>query len=357
VTALRALAPPHRPERLRAGPAVSRPRNGKSPVFVVVPGAVNYFYNRAGQRIAAAARAVGVAAEVHTLQTLGNREGGCVLLLNPPEAVAGHPVQEEGLARVRALLARHDRVAAVSLECARTHWYADLLALCRSAGIDTLIDLGFVSQYDAQPAAARSGYRFVVNGLTAGERRSVKWQAGPGERPIPWMFVGHHSAERANLVARLLCGAAPGGLVYLPALSPVADGGPHIGERSFLRALGRAEVQVWCSHHDHFYIESERFRMSLLAGNIPVKAVSHPPSEGPVLPFHYLMPTVEHLPTFLRDMDLAATWSRFADDFLALPSLEDAIAETLADLGVTANGPRANGAAPKARPVREAVGR
>jgi hypothetical protein len=224
--------------------------------------------------------------------------------------------------------------------------------------IDTVIDLGLVSQFAAHPEGARTKYRFLVNGLTAEERETVRRHAGPAGRPIPWLFVGHRSAERADLVARMVRDVAPDGLAYLPALSPVADGGPHIGERSFLAALGRAVVQVWCSHHEHFYMESERFRMSVLAGCLPVKAVQHPPAGAALLPFHYLMPTVADVPRFLREMDVAATWARFTDDFLGLPSLEDGIAEVLAGLGVSTGraGPQTNGTHPKSRPAMSRVG-
>jgi hypothetical protein len=134
----------------------------------------------------------------------------------------------------------------------------------------------------------------------------------------------------------------------------VADGGPHLGEQSFLAVLGRAAVQVWCSHHDYFYMESERFRMSLLAGCVPVKAVPQPSADAALLPFHYLMPAVADLPGFLRDMDLPATWARFTDEFLALPSLEDGIGEVLAAFGVSPTAARTNGTGPK---LRSAVSR
>jgi hypothetical protein len=347
VTALRTFVDQPAPDP-HSG-AIRRPA---PPVLVVVPGAVNYFHNRAGERIAAASRAIGLPAEVHTLESLRNREGGCVLIVNPGEAVAGHPNKAEALDLVQGLARRHEGVAAVMLECARTHWYTDQLAYCATAGIDAVIDLGFVNQHDAQPAAARAGYQFVVNGLTADERRLVNRRAVPTGRPIPWVFVGHYSAGRAGLVGRLVRDAAPGGLVYLPSLSPVVSGGPHLGEPSYLAVLSRAAVQVWCSHHEHFYIESERFRMSLLAGGVPVKAVARPPASGPLVPFHYLMPTIDGLPEFLREMDLAQTWARFVDDFLSLPSLEEGIAEALAALGVTPGTaePQANGS-PKARRV------
>jgi hypothetical protein len=92
-----------------------------------------------------------------------------------------------------------------------------------------------------------------------------------------------------------------------------------------------------------FYLESERFRMSLLAGCVPVKALLHPAPGVPLLPFHYLLPAAECLADFLRSLDLPATWARFEDEFLALPPLEEGVAEALTGLGIAVNGARANG--------------
>src|SRR5205823_1576345 len=96
----------------------------------------------------------------------------------------------------------------------------------------------------------------------------------------------------------------------------------------------RSDVQVWCSHHEHFYLESERFRMSLLAGCVPVKAVLQSPPHGALLPFYYLLAEVNELPERLRSMDLGLTRARFEEEFVGLPSLEDGFAEALAAVGV-----------------------
>jgi len=155
-----------------ASPVRASARGQPTPnLTVVVPGKVNYFYNRAGQRIAGAIHSLGASAEIHTLESLGRREGGCILVVSPPEVVASCADKSDGLSRIRALVDRADLVVAVSLECARTHWFTDQAAICNYAGIETIIDLGVTNQYEALTLDERRQYHFVVNGLTAAERQ------------------------------------------------------------------------------------------------------------------------------------------------------------------------------------------
>ena len=318
----------------RATPAAQTAGTRSSPPLarVIVPGSVNYFYDRAGARLAEALRGLGVDAEVTTLATKGEDSAPRELcfLVNPYEIAAGHGDQPDALRRMRDALARCGRGVAVALECVHTPWFTHSVRLCREAGIGTLLDLGFHSQLDDLPGDAAGLYRFCFNGLTASERREASSLAPPEEdRPIPWVLVGHQSAERAELALRLVREAAPDGFVYLPRLSPVTESGPHLNGRQFRQVLSRARVQLWCSHHPHFYMESERFRDSLLSGSLPLKVVDRAPDLARVFPFEYTV--VEHgaVPGWLRETTYAPAWRRFRDEFLALPSLEEGLVAVL----------------------------
>ena len=159
------------------------------------------------------------------------------------------------------------------------------------------------------------------------------------------MLVGHQSAERAELAHRLVREGPPDGFVYLPRLSPVTESGPHLNGRQFQQVLSRAQVQLWCSHHPHFYMESERFRDSLLTGSVPLKVVDRPPEPSRVFPFEYLVAAHAEAPAWLRRSDYAATWARFREEFLALPPLEEGLA---AFMGIA---PPAPAAAPQVSPA------
>ena len=143
------------------------------------------------------------------------------------------------------------------------------------------------------------------------------------------------SEERAALASRLVREANPDGFLYLPHLSPVTQAGPHLNEQQFQKVLLRTRCQVWCSHHGHFYAEGERFRNSLLTGSLPLKVVTTTPDSGKVLPFDYLMVSAKDAPGALRHLqsNFTATWCRFVDDFLALPSLAQGLAGFLKDEG------------------------
>jgi hypothetical protein len=326
---------------------------------VVVPGSVNYFYDRAGERVAEALRGIGVAAEVTTLAPAANEEAAAdwCFLVNPYEIAAGHGDQADAIDLMRGMVSRSGRCVAVALECVQTPWFSHSVRLCRDAGLDAILDLGFHSQLDELPDDVAGMYHFCFNGLTASERRVVPVAPTASERPIPWVLVGHQSAERAELAYRLAREGPPDGIVYLPRLSPVTESGPHHNRPQFQRVLSHAQVQLWCSHHPHFYMESERFRDSLLTGSVPLKVVDRPPDASRVFPFEQLVTGHDEVPAWVRGIDYAAAWARFREEFLALPSLEEGLA---AFVGVAppadADAPAATSAPARQASAHEAKG-
>ena len=87
------------------------------------------------------------------------------------------------------------------------------------------------------------------------------------DRHIPWAFVGHMTESRVALVDFLVHQFDPGGFVYIPTLAPYTEtDSPHLNQREFERVLYHTRYQMWRSHHEHFYLEPERFRTSLLTG-------------------------------------------------------------------------------------------
>src|SRR4051812_47720139 len=264
---------------------------------VLVPGGVNYFYDQAGRRIADALAQIGCRATIHTLRSVPpDAEFNTCFFVNLYELGVGFGQEDVAVEHVERLQKRCGQSFAVTLDCARTHWFSQTLNLCRRAGVKTLLDFGFADQSADVPRASRSLYRFVFNGLTAGERETLEAVRPVAEdRPLPWAFVGHVSASRAELVARLVRELDPGGFVYLPRLVPVTKDGPHLNEEQFQRVLRCARFQLWRSHHEYFYMESERFRTSALAGCVPIKLIQPWEGADPHLPFRRLLVDEEHL--------------------------------------------------------------
>jgi len=122
----------------------------------------------------------------------------------------------------------------------------------------------------------------------------------------------------------------PGGFVYLPRLVPVTQDGPHLNEEQFQRVLQRTRFQIWRSHHDYFYMESERFRMSALAGCVPVKLVRPWETGDPNLPFRGLLIDEDQAAERLRELHFETSWGKVRQEFLMRPSLEDGLGELLA---------------------------
>jgi hypothetical protein len=299
--------------------------------LVVVPGGVNYFYDQAGRRIAEALAQLGCRAAIHTLRTVPDAEFDACFLVNLYELGVGYGQEEVALQRVKNVRRRCRRTFAVALDCVKTHWFSQTLELCRRAGVTTLLDFGFLDQSPDLPRDARSIYRFVFNGMTDGERGALEsLRPSADDRPLPWAVIGHASPSRVELVERLVREVDPAGFVYLPRLVPVTQDGPHLNEEQFQRVLRRTRFQIWRSHHDHFYMESERFRMSALAGCVPVKLVRAWEQADPSLPFRALLIDEEEAAARLRELHFEHAWEQVRDEFLARPTLEEGLSELLA---------------------------
>ena len=353
-------APPKKSRRVKArssdarAPArkartPARAAGGLKTALVVVPDDVNYFYAQAGRRLAEAMRGVGADVEVRTLKAAPQDESfDLCVMVNLYELAFGYGDEAAGYDRLTELADRCGRRVAVAMDCARTQWFAQATELCERVGAETLLDLGLHDQSAAVPRRARGLYRFAFNGLTSRERSQVaRWGGATVDRPVPWVFVGHVSAERASLVRRLVNEVDPGGFVYMPQLAPYREKGPHLNESQLQSLLERARLHVWCSHHPHFYMESERFRNAALAGCLPVKVVQTVPDKAPSLPFARLVLREGDLAATLRSMDFVREWERFAHEFLDLPSLEESVAGLLADR----RAPRVKARTGKPRPA------
>ncbi len=308
--------------------------------LVLISGTVTYFYNLTGRRLAEALRNLGWTVDLHTLKTAPDQDYDYVFLMNTTDLVLSCATPYDAIHRLARVRARCRCLALVLLEPVETNWFAHAYDLGKTAQIDLLLDGGLYSQADRVAADARPVYRFFFNGLTAAERASIPYQVAHAARPIPWVMVGHATTTRAKLVKRLMEEVDPGGFVYLSRLEAVTEDGPHLNEQQFMAALRHARYQVWCSHHQGFYLEGERFRMSLLAGALPLKILLHPLPDRNRWPFAYLLLDKDDFPAAMRALDPAALWNRFVADFCALPSLEVGLETALAGAGQTVGGLR-----------------
>jgi len=317
--------------------------------LVIVPAGLNYFYELHGQRLAEALRTLGFEVEIRTLASSSNRRYDLCLLTNISEIVISYgqegvrevqhqitPAQERAaLDAVRRLHYHCASVFCCPLECTSTPWYEGIQRYCQATGIATILDFGLHDQSAALGAKARALYHYLTNGLTPSERRMVDEAEDDDERPIPWSIVGHVTQDRIALVERLVQQVDPRGFVYLPHLTKVASkGSPHLNQAQFDAVLRRSRYQIWCSHHKHFYMEGERFRMSLLAGCVPIKVV---PNDQPVpsgMPFRSLVLSEAEVVKHLREFDFRVVRRRFRDDFRNLPGLTESLAAFLMARGI-----------------------
>lgn len=299
--------------------------------LILISGSVNYFYNQTGRRIAEALRAAGWTVDLTTLDAEWQGEYDWGVLINISELIFSRRVQGDGLARLREARQRCRRLGQALLECVATNWFRESAQMSAEVGTEVFLDLGLHDQSAGVPAKLKDSYRFVFNGLTPSERRTVESLREPAaaltERPIPWAVVGHQTPSRVKLVTRLVREFDARGFCYLPGLSPVTENGPHLNEQQFHRVLERSRYHVWCSHHDRFYLEGERFRAALLAGAVPIKVMLGESNwrETAAGIFDSLILDEEDFPARLQTLDFAATQRDFLEDFRRRPSLTDSL--------------------------------
>jgi hypothetical protein len=226
-------------------------------------------------------------------------------------------------------------MAATSLEAVRTKWFDDITKCMRATGIETVLDFGFHSQAAHLSRRMRHQYRFVTNGLTASEERCLdRTIQSESTRQIPWAFIGHQTPNRAALIDYLVSTFDPRGVVYIPNLSPCREkGSPHLNQEQFEAVLRHTKYQLWCSHHtNQTYLESERFRMSVLTGSVPVKITMGDANLDECLPFRYLMTDVHSLVTTLRSWNFGEIRERFCTEFKNLERLHDGLERFLTEV-------------------------
>jgi hypothetical protein len=315
-------------------------------ILVVVPGGVNYFYDAIGKRFADAFRNIGCFVDVRTLGDYQASEYDFTLYVNLYEVglmyIAGYPESPDrvrsvaeanpdmsrALQQIQVVQRNTRRSGALLLDCVHTEWFARNYQLCQAAGIETLYDLGFHSQAHALSGRTGVSYQFLFNALTERERQqALRVQHSAQERPIPWAFVGHFNLRRLEFANALIKRLGSEGVFYLPELEPISADGPHFSATQLRRLLEKTRYYIWISHHEYFYIESERFRDALLAGCVPIKVQNQAMFNVSDVPFNYLILSASDFDDHLQTIDYHKLRQRFMRDYLAKPSLEAVIAQ------------------------------
>ncbi len=150
------------------------------------------------------------------------------------------------------------------------------------------------------------------------------------ERSIPWVFIDHASARRVAVVNDLITRLDPCGFVYMPNEGTVASKAvQQLNQRQYETVLRKCRYHIWYSQHQHFCLESERFRLSLLAGCVPIKIVPEDQDRPSPLPFNYLVVRESEAAEKVRQFSFHEIRRRFRADFLAFPALADGLAKFL----------------------------
>jgi hypothetical protein len=327
----------------------------KPRALVLIPGTVNYFYNLAGHRLAETLRDLSFDVDVQVLGAQPPAAYDWCILSTVSEVMHAFGDRTAAVTKLRELRESCATMSSLLIDSVEGPWYRRIAEDCQAVGIRHILDLSLHNQRASLPKGARPAYHYLPSGLTASESRSLDKDAGDEPRPIPWAFVGHLTPARAALVERLVREVDPRGFVYIPQCAPYTEkGSPHLNGQQFHAVLRQTRYQVWCSHHATFYMESERFRMSLLAGGVPVKVLAGPLRHHVTAPFDYLMVEEKDLADALRTFDFEAVRQRFRDDFRQIKPLRAGLAEFLASISVL-DGDEPRQWTESAQPARKAA--
>jgi hypothetical protein len=305
-------------------------------VLVIIPESVNYFYELPGHRLRDALHNLGYSVSLQRLDNFAVRDYEWCFFVNVAEIIQGflrtqRGTLEDALARFSSIHTHATHRALLLMECVATAWYQDNMRWCDGLQIQHRIDMG----YHRQAVPPTKGYHFLFNGLTTNEQRHVHHlMINPAERLIPWVFIGTNTPARMQVAKQLVECVDSCGVLYLrnPQGQAVGWHGPHINYEQYLRIHQRARLSVWCSHHDYFYVESERFRMAALAGAVPVKIVAQTMPDDRSIPFRFLMPTLSDFEDVLNELDYEQAWHHFRDACLRLPVLEEALKDVMQEI-------------------------
>ena len=297
-------------------------------VLIVVPGSINYFYNQLGRRVAETLRSFGSTVEVVTLAAVPDGDYDLCLVSNIYEAAVAYGNEDEAVELFEALREKVGRLFVLGMESTGTSWFGHNVEIARKVGAERILDFGIWDQTADTRGDYQDIYRFVFNGLTPSEERLVRGAPSDDGRSFPWAFIGHQVHHRATLVDFLVRAVDPGGFVYLPTLTHCAEkGSPHLNQQQFEGVLSHTRFQVWCTHHERFYMEGERFRASLLTGGVGVKVVGSLAEVPDGIPYHNLVMTAADLPIRLTADEFLILRDRFRAEALALPTLAESLSE------------------------------
>jgi hypothetical protein len=304
---------------------------------------MNYIQELHGRRLAEALRSLGLVVDLGTLgEQIKENYDWCVLTditqMHFGHGLAGgmtgvNLATEEKrltLAAIRSLRSYCHALACCSLDCTDLHSYEEIQQYCQATGIDAILEFGFHNRSPLLAPSVRSVYHFLPNGLTPFEQEAVGQEKSEEDRPIPWVFIGQASARRVSVVNDLITHLDPCGFVYMPNEGKVASKTvQQLNQLQYETVLRKCRYHIWYSQHQHFSLESERFRQSLLAGCVPIKVVPEDQGKPSSLPFDYLVVRESEAADRVRQFSFHERRRRFHADFLAFPSLAEGLSNFL----------------------------
>jgi len=304
---------------------------------------MNYIQEQQGRRLAEALRSLGLVVDLHNLGEQIEENYDLCVLTNITQMLFGHGLAgsmkdvnlatEEkrlALAAIRSLRSYCRVLACCLFDCTDIATYAEIQRYCQATGIDAILDFGFQNRSALLAPSVRSVYHFIPNGLTPSEQEAVNQEKSEQERSIPWVFIGLASARRVSVVNDLITRLDPRGFVYMPNEGTVASKTvQQLNQRQYETVLRKCHYHIWYSQHQHFCLESERFRLSLLAGCVPIKIAPEDQDKPSSLSFDYLVVRESEATDKIRQLNFHEIRHRFCADFLAFPSLAEGLAKFL----------------------------
>jgi hypothetical protein len=292
-------------------------------------------HNRYACRIAIALEQLGIPVSSLELSAIPTREFDLCILSGLAGAL-GH----EGRSANRSLhaLRSHSRVLlSLSLASTGSNSFTSNLAASVHIKADAILDVGLFPQDLRSFPGRKIEYLHLFDGLLPDERCELENSPERRGQPrvIPWAHIGSKTRDRVRLTDLLVTEFDPSGLVYLPDLPKGCwDCELPWPESHLEQVLRKAKYFLRMADPGTFHIDSFGYRLSLLAGCIPLTVVGDRLPLPAGFPFRDTVVRLSQLIPTLRSSGFDDRFEDFQSQYFRYPRLEEHLSRILGELGL-----------------------
>lgn len=237
-------------------------------ISIVYPLSINWFYERQAQLIKEELHRLGlearlVASDQPDLLAEGPAE--IALFVNLAETLVAAR-ESRSIERLAQRIAPFKRKILLNHDSLFSPWFGKQIEVAEGFFTE-IFDISMKRQTTRSEVFGMP-YQWIPEALAQSQAENLlSWTPN---RPIPWVMIGHATADRASLASALVQELSPSGFVFSPPLRPFRAGA-GLCESDLSRVLSKSDLYVWGSHHRLPYHECLRALHAISYGAAPAK--------------------------------------------------------------------------------------